>query len=506
MITGQRDNEQRDNGMTNYQVVIGLEVHLQLKTESKIFCGCSAEYNLEPNIQGCPVCAGLPGVLPVLNEKAKRFTLMAALALNCKINPFSSFSRKQYFYPDLPKNYQISQYDLPVAENGSLEVEIGGKIKKIGITRVHLEEDAGKLLHYIGSRALEHSLVDLNRSGLPLLEIVSEPDMYSSEEAFSYLQELKSLIQYIGVSDCNMEEGSLRCDANISIRKDKTHVLGVKTELKNMNSFRAVKKALDYEVKRQKEVLSQRKKIVQETRLWDEKEGITHPMRRKEEAHDYRYFPEPDLLPLLTDKAEIEEIKKTLPELPAQRRKRFQGQYSLSAYDVSVITSEKELSDFYEDVVKEYAKKEKLKPEIHKKIANWIMGDFKARLKAQKISVLELPVSARHLSDLVKLIEDGKINLRQAKEVLKEMMEEKSKETPLPSVIIGQKGVGQISDQGAIKEIIREVIDENKKAAERLRQGEEKVLGYLIGQVMKKTQGKANPSLINKILKEELAS
>ncbi|MEA3369564.1 MAG: Asp-tRNA(Asn)/Glu-tRNA(Gln) amidotransferase subunit GatB [Candidatus Ratteibacteria bacterium] len=495
-----------------YQVIIGLEVHVQLKTESKIFCGCSTEYTLEPNIQVCPVCAGFPGVLPGFNEKVKRLALRTALALSCEIAFFSQFSRKQYFYPDIPKNYQISQYDLPLAKNGFLKIKAEGKIKKIGITRVHLEEDAGKLLHAIGSEALEYSLVDLNRSGVPLLEIVSEPDLNSPEEAFFYLQELKPLLRYIEVSDCNMEEGSLRCDANISLRKRGAKKLGVKAELKNMNSFRAVKKALDYEAKRQEEILSQGGEIIQETRLWDEKEELTRPMRRKEEAHDYRYFPEPDLLPLLIDEEEIEEVKRSLPESPAQRRERFQIQYSLSDYDISVLTAEKDLADFYEAVVKEYVKEKKLSPQIslksqrrdrpveqyYKKIANWVMGEFKAALKTVKNSIQEAPVTPVDLARLIIKVEDNKIPVGTAKKELKKAMGIKFGEISLPA------SATVISEENAIKKVIQEVIQENKEVVEKFHQGKEKALGFLIGQVMKKTQGRAEPKLVNKILREEL--
>ena len=483
---------------SSYQVIIGLEVHAQLKTESKIFCGCSTEYTLEPNIQVCPVCAGFPGALPSFNEKVKWLALRTALALSCEIASFSQFSRKQYFYPDIPKNYQISQYDLPLAKNGFLKIKAEGKIKKIGITRVHLEEDAGKLLHSIGSEALEHSLVDLNRSGVPLLEIVSEPDLNSSEEAFCYLQELKPLLRYIEVSDCNMEEGSLRCDANISLRKRGAKKLGVKAELKNMNSFRAIKKALDYEAKRQEEILSQGGEIIQETRLWDEKEELTRPMRRKEEAHDYRYFPEPDLLPLLINEEEIEEVKRNLPESPAQRRERFQVQYSLSDYDISVLTSEKDLADFYEAVVKEYPQRGNKSAENYKKIANWVMGEFKAALKAAKNSIKDCPVRPVYLAELITMVENGKIPRGAAKKKLKKAMGIKFGEISLPA------SVAIISEESAIKKVIQEVIKENKEVVEKFHQGKEKALGFLIGQVMKKTEGRADPKLVGKILREAL--
>ncbi len=484
---------------SSYQVIIGLEVHVQLKTESKVFCGCSTEYTLEPNIQVCPVCAGFPGVLPSFNEKVKRLALRTALALNCEIPSFSQFSRKQYFYPDTPKNYQISQYDLPLARNGFLEIKAEGKIRKIGITRVHLEEDAGKLLHSIGPEILDHSLVDLNRSGVPLLEIVSEPDLNSSEEAFCYLQELKSFLRYIEVSDCDMEKGSLRCDANISLRKRGAKKLGVKAELKNMNSFRAIKKALDYEVKRQEKVLSQGGEIIQETRLWDEKEELTRLMRRKEEAHDYRYFPEPDLLPLLIDEKEIEEVKRSLPESPAQRRERFQVQYSLSDYDISVLISEKDLADFYEVVVKEYSQLgDKPVEQQYKKIANWVMGEFKAALKAAKDSIKECPVAPVYLAELIIRVENDKIPRGAAKKELKKAMGIKFGEISLPA------SAAVISEQSAIKKVIQEVIKENKEVVEKFHQGKEKALGFLVGQVMKKTQGRAEPKLVNKILREAL--
>ena len=481
-----------------YQVIIGLEVHAQLKTESKVFCGCSTEYTLEPNIQVCPVCAGFPGVLPSFNEKVKRLALRTALAVNCEIPSFSQFSRKQYFYPDTPKNYQISQYDLPLAKNGFLKIKAEGKIKKIGITRVHLEEDAGKLLHSIGSEVLDHSLLDLNRSGVPLLEIVSEPDLNSPEEAFCYLQELKSLLKYIEVSDCDMEKGSLRCDANISLRQKGTKKLGVKAELKNMNSFRAVKKALDYEVKRQEEVLSQGGEIIQETRLWDEKEELTRSMRRKEDADDYRYFPEPDLLPLLIGKEEIEEAKRNLPESPAQRKERFQVQYGLSDYDISVLTAEKDLADFYETVVKEYSRLGDKPAENYKKIANWVMGEFKAALKTVKNSIKEAPVTPVYLAGLIIMVENGKIPEGTAKKELKKAMEIKFGKASLPGSLT------VISGQSAIRKVVQEVTKENKEVVEKFHQGKEKALGFLVGQVMKKTRGRADPTVVNQILKEVL--
>ena len=483
------------------EVVIGLEVHLQLRTESKIFCPCSAGYNLDSNRQVCPLCAGFPGVLPVLNEKAKRYALITALGLGCRINEFSLFARKQYFYPDLPKNYQISQYDLPLAEKGALEIEIEGGRKKIGITRVHLEEDAGKLLHYIGAKALDHSLVDLNRSGMPLLEIVSEPEINSSAEAFGYLQELKSLLQFIGVSDCNMEEGSLRCDANISIKKEGSCKLGVKTELKNMNSFRAVKKALDYEIKRQKELLSQGKEIIQETRLWDESEEITTSMRRKEEAHDYRYFPEPDLLPVVVSKKEIEELRKILPESPSQMRARFREKYQLSEYDIALLTAEKDLAASYEEAMNYWARSKKLTREDYKNGANWYTGPIKEKLNEKKINFSSSPLTSQYVAELLKLIDKEEINRRQAKEFLKKAMEKKSGKASLSDSSQMER---QISDEGEIRKQTGLVLAENKEVVERFHKGEEKLLGYLVGQVMKKTQGRASPRVVNKILKEEL--
>lgn len=482
-----------------YEVVIGLEVHAQLKTESKIFCSCPTEFGSGPNTNICPVCTGQPGVLPVLNEKTVQYIVKTGLALGCKINPHSIFARKQYFYPDLPKNYQVSQYELPVCEHGALEISADGQKKTIGITRIHLEEDAGKLLHAIGSRQLDYSLVDLNRTGVPLMEIVSEADMRTPEEAYQYLATLKSIVEYLGVSDCDMEEGKFRCDANISIRPFGQKEYGTKAEIKNMNTLSGVREALAYEIERQTEVVSSGGKIVQETRLWNADSGTTHSMRSKEEAHDYRYFPEPDLVPLELGPDFIENIRKQLPELPKQRRERFITEFLLSEYDADVITSDKALADYYETALK--AIPEKYKKESPKLTANWLANDLVGMLKKEKKSINESPVSAENLGKLATLILDATISGKIAKTVFEEMFAAGK----APEAIVKEKGLVQITDESAIAKICDEVIAENAKAVGEIRAGNEKAIGSLVGAVMKKTQGKANPQLVNKILKQKLA-
>lgn len=480
-----------------YETVIGLEVHVQLKTESKIFCSCSTQFGEAPNVNICPICTGMPGVLPVLNEKVVELALKVTAALNCRIKDKSIFARKNYFYPDLPKNYQISQYDFPLAENGYLE--IGNNKKRIDIIRVHLEEDAGKLLHSIGSTQIDGSLVDFNRCGIPLLEIVSEAQINSPQEAYAYLQNLKSILKYIEVSDCNMEEGSLRCDANVSLRPEGREMLGVKTEVKNMNSFKGVEKALEYEVKRQTQILTEGKRIIQETRLWDEKEEKTSSMRSKEEAHDYRYFPEPDLVPLVVKPEWIAKTKEELPELPQERRRRFVEEYNLSNYDTEVITAEKALADYYEECVKgiEEGKKDKT---IFKIAANWVMGDLLGHLNTGNMDIKDSPVTTTHLASMLGLLQKGVISGKIAKTVFEEMFKTGKK----PEDIIKEKGLVQISDEGQIEKIIDEVIADNPKVIEEYKSGKEKVLGFLVGQVMKKTKGKCNPQIANKFLKEKL--
>lgn len=468
----------------NYEAVIGLEVHVQLKTKSKIFCGCSTSFGASPNSQTCPVCLGFPGVLPVLNKSVVEYAIKSALALTCQINKSCIFHRKNYFYPDLPKAYQISQYDAPLAYDGYLEIEGA----KIGITRVHLEEDAGKLIHTEGN----YSLVDYNRCGVPLIEIVSQPDLKTPQQAYEYLTNLKSILEYIEVSDCNMEEGSLRCDANVSVRPIGQIQLGTKTEVKNMNSFKAVEKALTYEIERQIKVIKQGEKITQETRLWDEKKLITIPMRTKEEAHDYRYFPEPDLVPLEVSKEWIQGIKDTIPELPQAKKKRFIKRYELPLYDAGVLTATKTLAEFYEQTTKLYPK-----PKI---VSNWIMTEVLGYLSGQNLDITQCQLTPTHLSAMLKLIDNQTISGKIGKEVLVEIF----KSGKMPDEIIRERGLVQITNEDEIVNIIKSVISENPKAVEEYKAGKKEVLGFLVGKVMKLTKGKANPALANKLLQEKL--
>lgn len=473
-----------------FETVIGLEVHVELLTKSKVFCSCSTEFGGEVNTHCCPVCLGMPGVLPVLNKKAVEYAIKAALALNCEIPEFSKFDRKNYFYPDLPKAYQISQYDLPLGRNGYIEIEVGGKTKRIGINRIHLEEDAGKLVHEEGK---PYSLVDLNRTGVPLIEIVSEPDIRTPEEAWLYLNKLKTILQYIEVSDCKMEEGSLRCDTNISIRPKGSDKFGTKVELKNLGSFRAVRRSLEYEEKRQREVLASGGVVVQETRRWDEARGITIPLRSKEEAHDYRYFPDPDLVPVVIDREWVERVKAELPELPDARKKRYMEEYGLPNYDAGVITASKALADFFEKCVSAY--------HDPKTVSNWVMSEMLGILNETGKEVEDIPFTPEQFVKMLKMIDDGTISGKIAKEVFRDMFDTGKD----PEAIVKEKGLTQISDEGEIEKIARKVIEANPKSVEDYKKGKEKALGFLVGQVMKETRGKANPQLVNKILKELLS-
>ncbi|MBN1383456.1 MAG: Asp-tRNA(Asn)/Glu-tRNA(Gln) amidotransferase subunit GatB [Elusimicrobia bacterium] len=483
----------------NYETVIGLEVHVHLKTKSKLFCGCSTEFGGEPNSNICPVCTGQPGVLPVLNRKAVEFAVLTGLATNCKIAEHSVFARKNYFYPDLPKNYQISQYELPLCEKGFLEIGVNGKTKRIGITRIHLEEDAGKLLHAIGSRKLDYSLVDFNRTGIPLLEIVSEPEMASPEEAYQYLTNLKSILQYIGISDCDMEKGSLRCDANVSIRPAGEKKFGVKVELKNMNSFKAVREALGYEIGRQCDALNTGEKIIQETRLWDEDSGTTSSMRSKEESHDYRYFPEPDLVPLQIDEKYKDLIMKGLVELPDVRKKRFVEKFGLSGYDAEVLTSEKALADYFEKslslLTAHCSPLTAAKP-----LSNWITTELLGKLNAENKNISSSPISFEQLAELIKLITDGTISGKIAKTVFEQMF----KNGKNASEIVKEQGLVQISDQKEIEKLVDEAIAGNQKAVQEYKSGKQQAIGALVGAVMKKSGGKANPKLVNDILRKKI--
>jgi aspartyl-tRNA(Asn)/glutamyl-tRNA(Gln) amidotransferase subunit B len=476
----------------SYEVVIGLEVHTELKTESKIFCGCSTKFGSEQNTNVCPVCLGLPGVLPVLNEKVVDFAVRTGLALNCQILPFSKFDRKNYYYPDLPKNFQTSQSDLPIAVNGYLDIEVNGEIKRIGITRVHMEEDAGKLVHAGTIARSDYALVDYNRTGVPLLEIVSEPDIRSAEEAKAYLEKLKAILQYIDISDCKMEEGSLRCDANISLRPMGATQLGTKAELKNMNSFRSVQRGIEYEVERQAEVLDEGGRVIQETRSWDDGKGITISMRSKEQAHDYRFFPEPDLVPIVVDPARVEEIRINLPELPDARKVRLVDSHGLSSYDAEVLTASRAMADYFDKVVKLGADA--------KAAANWLMGDLSKHLNAGEATIDECLVTPERLAGLLVLLDKGTISSKIAKTVFEEMWTSgKTAET-----IVQEKGLVQISDEGAIIAVVEAVIAASPQSVADYQAGKERAIGFLVGQVMKQTKGRANPELVNKLLRERM--
>jgi len=475
-----------------YEMVCGVETHVELATKTKIFCGCTTEFGGEQNTHVCPVCLGLPGVLPVLNREVVNLAIKAGLALNCEIAEFTKFDRKNYYYPDLPKNYQTSQYDLPICKKGWVEIEVNGKSKKVGITRAHMEEDAGKLVHSGDSiTASDSSGVDYNRTGVPLLEIVSEPDMRSVDEVIAYLQELVQILDYAGVSDCRMEQGSVRFDVNVSLRPLGSKDFGTRTEIKNLNSFTAVRRCLEYETERQAAVLDKGEKVIQETRTWDENQGVTLSLRTKEEAHDYRYFPEPDLVPLKIDRAWVERIRATLPELPAAKRERLKG-LGLSAYEAGIITSNKAMAGYFDQVMQKY-------PEA-KVVANWIMGDLSALLNAGNQSFEDCPVKPYQLADMLLMIDKGEISGKIAKTVLEEIYSSGKD----PAAIVKEKGLVQIKDEGALEKIISEVLANNPKSVADYRGGKEKALGFLVGQVMKATQGKANPELVNKILKEKL--
>ena len=482
------NNEQRTtNNASGYETVIGLEVHLQLETDTKAFCGCSTEFGKKPNSHTCPVCLGLPGSLPVLNEKAFLYAIKVALALNCKIQEIIKFDRKNYYYPDLPKNFQISQYDMPLSYNGFLDVLSEGNRRKVQIRRVHLEEDAGKLMHPAGSGS---SLVDYNRAGMPLLEIVTEPDINSPQQAYDYLTALKSILQYLRVSDCDMEKGSLRCDANISIREAGDKELGVKVEVKNMNSFRWVREALSFEADRQVSLVRSKSRIAQETRLWDAQKLVTVSMRSKEEAHDYRYFPEPDLVPFVTDKKIIEEIKNALPELPDAREERFVKEYALSGYDAHLLTGQIDLADYFEECARNYDNK--------KALTNWISGDIAAQMNARNVDITQLGLPSKNLVDLLKMIDAQVISGKMAKDVLSEMIETRRS----AAEIVNAKGLSQISDKGEMEQVIRDVIARNEKSVNDYRGGKKTAITFLVGQVMKHTQGKANPAMVNEMLRK----
>ncbi len=472
-----------------YEAVIGLEVHAQLLTESKIFCGCSTKFGAPPNTHVCPVCLGMPGVLPVLNQKVVEFTIRAGLATNCAIQSKSVWARKNYFYPDLPKNYQISQYELPICLDGWLDIEVEGQSRRIGITRIHMEEDAGKLVH---DPSLPVSYVDYNRTGVPLMEIVSEPDLRTPQEAGAYLRALRDILVYLEVCDGNMEEGSFRCDANVSLRPVGQAELGTKAELKNMNSFRGVTKALEYEIRRQRAILDEGGQVRQETRLWDADAGKTHGMRGKEEAHDYRYLPDPDLPPLVVDDQWIERVRAGLPELPAAKRARFVEQYGLGDYDAGVLTASKALAEYYEAVVAAGA--------APKAAANWVMSDLLGALRAAGLELGASPVPPAGLAELIKLIKDGTISGKIAKEVFAEMMASGK----AAAAVVEEKGLTQVSDEGELEAILQGIFQANPAEVEAFKGGKKKLMGFFVGQVMKATKGQANPKLVNQLVNKML--
>ncbi|MGQ9546851.1 MAG: Asp-tRNA(Asn)/Glu-tRNA(Gln) amidotransferase subunit GatB [Dehalococcoidia bacterium] len=473
-----------------YEIVIGLEVHAQLLTKSKMFCGCSADYaSAAPNTHVCPICLGMPGVLPVINEKAVEYAVMTALALNCTIPEYTKFDRKNYFYPDLMKGYQISQYDAPIGKRGWLTIDSNGTNKRIHITRVHLEEDVAKLWH-----KGDYSLIDVNRSGVPLMEIVSEPEINSPEEARDYLVKLRNILRYLAVSTGNMEEGSFRCDANISIRPAGSKEFLPKVEVKNMNSFKAVYQALEYEAKRQIKVLEEGGELVQETRGWVEEQGVTVTQRTKEYADDYRYFPEPDLPPLVLDRAWIEEIRARLPELPEARRDRFINQYGLPLYDANILTSSKAMADYFENCVNLTG------PAKAKTVSNWLLGDFSRLLNATNTEVENAKITPKHLAELLSLVDNGTISGPVAKAVLEEIF----KTGKSASEIVAEKKLSQISDAGEIREVVRRVIGSNAEAVADYTSGKQQALTFIIGQVMKATRGRANPGVVKQIIMEEL--
>ena len=478
-----------------YEVIIGLEVHVELSTDSKIWCGCSTDFGAEANTQVCPVCLGLPGTLPVLNEKALEYAVKAGLALGCEIAHFTKFDRKNYFYPDLPKAYQISQYDLPLCRNGALEFEVNGETRRVRIARVHLEEEAGKTVHsgdnIMGS---EYSLVDYNRGGIPLIEIVTEPDIRSPEEARLFMEKLRTILLYTGVSDCKMQEGSLRCDANISLRPFGEAKLGERTEVKNLNSFRALQRALEYEVRRQSALLDAGEPVERDTRHWNEQQGVTISMRSKEDAQDYRYFPDPDLVPVTLTAEQIERWRSELPELPDQKAARFVAEFGLPKYDAQVLTASKEVAAFFEATVERFGEP--------KTVSNWVMGEILRLIKEMEIDIEQepIPISPEGLAELLGLVRQGTISNNVGKEVLETMF----KTGKSAAEIVKEQGLEQISDTGELEALVDQVIAENPGPVEDVRSGKAKAIGFLVGQVMKASRGKANPQRVNEILRQRL--
>lgn len=476
-----------------YTTVIGLEVHSELKTKSKAFCSCSTEFGGAPNTHVCPVCLGMPGALPVLNRQVVEFAIRTGLALDCEIKKFNKFDRKNYFYPDLSKNYQISQFDKPICEHGHIDIEVDGNTKRIGITRIHMEEDAGKLVHSGATiKSSDSSAVDYNRAGVPLIEIVSEPDMRSSAEARAYLAKLKAILEYTDVSDCKMQEGSLRCDANISVMPEGSSEFGTRAEIKNLNSFRALERAIEYEVQRQIELIEDGGTVVQETRTWDDAKGMTLSMRSKEEAHDYRYFPEPDLVPVEIDDAWIARAKNELPELPAARKARLMKEKGLVDYDAENIVAVKAMAEYFDEAAKH--------TDDAKGIANWMLGDVSAYLNSENVTIEDFPIAPANLGEMVNLINKGVLSSKLAKKVFAEML----KTNKEPKVLVKELGLEQISDEGAIVKIVEETLAENPQSVADYKAGKDRALGFLVGQIMKKSRGKANPEMVNNLLKEKM--
>lgn len=470
-----------------YETVIGLEIHAELATKSKIYCSCSTAFGAEENTQTCPICTGMPGVLPVLNKKVVEYAVKAGLAMNCEINRYSKQDRKNYFYPDLPKAYQTSQYDQPICKNGYLDIETGGVTKRIGITRIHIEEDAGKLIH---DRLRGKSLVDYNRCGVPLIEIVTEPDLRSPEEARLFLESVKSILEYTGVSDCRMQEGSLRCDVNLSLRPIGQAEFGTRTEMKNINSFSSAVRAMEHERARQSELLSDGKSVVQATRKWDDEKGESYELRSKEEAHDYRYFPEPDLVPIVIDEPWLTKIREELPELPGARKERYISELGLPRYDAEILTSSRKISDYFEETIRCGASP--------KAASNRMMGDIAHLMHARELE--EIPFAPEYLAKTIRLVEDGTVSSTAAKKIIELLFDEEKE----PEEIAREHGLLQVSDEATLVPILKQIIDENPKAVEELKAGKEKAMGFFVGRAMRASGGSANPQVIRRILGEIL--
>jgi len=477
--------------MSRYETVIGLEVHAQLKTNTKIFCACSTKFGNDPNENVCPVCSGMPGVLPVLNEKVAEYASKMGLATNCTVNQKSVFARKNYFYPDLPKGYQISQFELPICEFGHVDIEVDGEKKRIGLTRIHMEEDAGKNIH---SSADNASFVDLNRTGVPLIEIVSEPDMRSAEEAVAYLKELRSILLYLGICDGNMEEGSFRCDANVSIRPYGQEEFGTRAELKNLNSFRHIHKAINYEVERQIDLIEDGEEVVQETRLYNVDKGTTHSMRGKEEAHDYRYFPDPDLVPLVLQEEWIAQWQSELPELPSDKRERFMDEYEIADYDAALLTSELVVADYFEAAVEAYSGETK-------KVTNWVVGELLPFCNDTEVLACDVKLSPEKLAELLKLVDDGTISVKIGKDIFRDLCESGDS----PADYVKAKGLVQMSDTGELEAMVDQVLADNPSEVEAFKGGKTKLMGFFMGQVMRLSKGQANPGIVTKLIQEKLS-